>query len=169
MGEINEFLKAIQQNADVKELLKNQPKPGSDEEAAEVYASIAEKLGFSVTKEDMLNGLKGLEKIQQEKTGESNADLKQALDEADLEQVAGGGEDPRCGDTFSPGEWCWFTDSCSFIIRGYDDDAAPKNVPQVPNNPVESNPSYPQDAQDELEAYDQCMVAAMKEWQKNNK
>ena len=166
MGEMNEFLKALQQNDEIKELLKNQPKPGSDEEAAETYASIAEKMGFKLSREDMINGLKGLEKIQMEKT---DASLKQVLDEADLEQVAGGGEDPRCSDTFSPGEWCWFTDSCSFIIRGYDDAAAPQvNVPQAQPEIAQSVPGYPADAQDELAAFDACNMAAAKEWEKDH-
>ena len=121
MGGINEFLLALKQDDKAKELLKDQPKPASDEEAAGVYASIAEKMGFQVTKEDIVEGLKGLEKIQRTKT---DADVKQALDEDMLEQVAGGGADPRCSDTFSRGEWCWFTDSCAYIITSYGDDPA---------------------------------------------
>ena len=123
MGDISKFLKTLNQDAEAKELLRNQPKPASDEEAAAAYVCVAEKMGFSVTKEEMLNSLKGLELIQRMKTGHSEADVKKALDENDLEQVAGGGEDPRCLDSFSPGEWCWFSDSCSYIITGYGDEA----------------------------------------------
>ena len=128
MGGINEFLLALKQDDRAKELLKNHPKPESDEEAAGVYASIAEKMGFQVTKEDIVEGLKGLEKIQRTKT---DADVKQALDEDALEQVAGGGADPRCSDTFSRGEWCWFTDSCSYVINSYSDQSYAKVTEEI--------------------------------------
>lgn len=169
MSKINEFLNALEQNADVKELLKNQPKPDSDEEAAAVYVSIAEKLGFSVTKEEMLNGLKGLEKVQQEKTGASDAGLKQALDEAALEQVAGGGADPRCDDTFSAGEWCWFTDSCSYVIRFYDGAAPQQDAPAAQaEQPADAGTGYPADVQNELEAFDHCGFAAARTWREKH-
>ncbi len=46
------------------------------------------------------------------------------MDETALESVAGGIEGEKmdkCASTALPGEWCWFSDSCSLAINYYDD------------------------------------------------
>ena len=48
--------------------------------------------------------------------------MKEALDEADLDQVAGG-ELYECDSTYRlEGEWCWFSDSCDIVVLSYDDE-----------------------------------------------
>ena len=94
--------------------------------------------------------------IQRMKTGRSDADVKTALDDNALEQVAGGGEDPRCSDTFSRGEWCWFADSCSYIITGYGDDAAPVNIPDNGPEMAAGNEETPLIEDKFLETYKRC-------------
>ena len=113
MEKINAFLDAVRNNPEAKERMKAMPAPKNDREAAEGYAKVAGELGFDLTADEILASLKGMEQKQK-----AQAD-KVALDAGDLDNVAGGAN-PGCDDTHSPGEWCWFTDSCSFVISYYD-------------------------------------------------
>lgn len=120
MSGIEDFLKALYGNPEAKKLMQEAKEPGSMAEAAAMYAEIAEKAGIDVSKETIQGLLEEKEKGQQAITAEADRAVKQSLDEKDLENVAGGAND-GCADTHSPGEWCWFTDSCSVIISYYDD------------------------------------------------
>ncbi len=122
MEEVIRFLNALKENPEMQALLKDQPKPANDEEAAAIYARIAEKAGYSVTKEDILRAQQDLESGRKKQTEADTGLVKAALDEADLDQVAGG-ELYECDSTYKvEGEWCWFSDSCSVIVLYYDDD-----------------------------------------------
>ena len=50
MNEVKDFLKALSENTMARELMKEAKEPANAEEAAELYAGIAEKAGISVTK-----------------------------------------------------------------------------------------------------------------------
>ena len=122
---VQKFLDAIRKDPKAKELIKAMPAPKSDAEAVEGYVRLAKDLGFDLTIDEIKAGLKALEE------GQKNESDKVALDVDDLENVAGGAND-GCDDTHVPGEWCWFTDSCSYIITYYNmqPDGTP-NTPQV--------------------------------------
>ena len=109
---VQKFLDAVRNDPKAKELIKSMPVPKNDAEAAEGYVKIAKELGFDLTADEILAGLKGMEQAQK---AESD---KVSLDDVDLENVAGG-KDERCGSTFEPGEWCWFSDSCDYVISYY--------------------------------------------------
>ena len=113
---VQKFLDAMLHDPKAKELIKAMPAPKNDTEAAEGYLKLAKDLGYDLTIEEIIAGLKTLE---QEKKTQS---AKVALDMDDLENVAGGAND-GCADTHSPGEWCWFTDSCDYVISFYGDDS----------------------------------------------
>ena len=121
MSEVKDFLKALNENPKAKELIKAAKEPANAEEAAALYADIAEKAGIAVSKETIAAFLKGKEENQQQATAKAEGAVKAALNEDDLENVAGGGKDERCDSTFDRGEWCWFSDSCSYVISYYDD------------------------------------------------
>ena len=129
MGKIDEFWKALT-SEEGKELLNNAKAPENEEETAELYSSIAEKLGVKAPKGDVLNLLKAKEKVQQSLTEKAAGLVKKALDDDQLTGVAGGaeleGKQATCESTFIPGEWCWASDSCSVIITDYS---------KVANNP----------------------------------
>ncbi len=91
------------------------PVPKDDQEAVQAYVKIAKELGFDLTADEIITGLKGMEEEQKAKSE------KVLLDESSLEKVAGGAGDPRCLDTFDEGEWCWFTDSCAYVVTSYYD------------------------------------------------
>ena len=114
MEKIKAFLDAVQSSPKTKELIRALPAPKNDAEAAEGYVSIAKELGFDLAADEILAGLKGME---QKHKAQSD---KIALDPDDLDNVAGGAI-PGCDETHFPGEWCWFSDSCSVIITYYDD------------------------------------------------
>ena len=121
MNEVKDFLKALNENPKAKELIKAAKEPANAEEAAALYADIAEKAGIAVSKETIAAFLKGKEENQQQATAKAEGAVKAALNEDDLENVSGGGKDERCDSTFDWGEWCWFSDSCSYVISYYDD------------------------------------------------
>lgn len=121
MSEVKDFLKALNENPKAKELIKAAKEPANADEAAALYADIAEKAGICVSKETIQEFLKNKESRQQEVTAKAEGLVKAALGEDDLESVAGGVQDERCSSTFDRGEWCWFSDSCSYVISYYDD------------------------------------------------
>ena len=49
MGEIKDFLKALSENPEARKLMQEAKEPANAEEAAALYAEIAEKTGISVT------------------------------------------------------------------------------------------------------------------------
>ena len=112
---MNNFLAQMKNDPRAKELLKALPAPKSEEEALAGYQSVAKQLGFDLSQNEIQAALKAMAQEQKEKTD------KDAMEDADLESVAGGGQDERCSSTFDRGEWCWFSDSCSYVISHYDD------------------------------------------------
>ena len=124
MGDIKKFLKTLATDPKARELLKGSS-ASTIEEIAKVYAGAAKELGFQVEKAELVKFLEAEEKYSKEKAAKAEQTVKEALNEDELETVAGGG----CADTFAPGEWCFFTDSCSVVINYYTDkDAANYNV-----------------------------------------
>ena len=111
-----EFLDKIKNDPTVMEMIKKLPVPNSEEEALAGYQSVAKQLGFDLPKEDMIAALKAFAEEQRAKTD------KIALNEENLENVAGGGVYETCASTYTPDEWCWFSDSCDVLISSYSDD-----------------------------------------------
>ena len=110
---VQKFLDMVRNDPKAKELVKALPAPKSDAEAVEGYVKLAKDLGFDLTFDEIKAGLKGMEQAQKAQSE------KVSLGDADLESVAGGAND-GCDDTHTDGEWCWFTDSCSYLITFYD-------------------------------------------------
>ena len=120
---VQKFLDALRNDPRAQELIKDMPVPKSDEEAVACYAKLAKDLGFDLTTDDIKSGLKAMENDRKAQSD------KVSLDADDLENVAGGANE-GCNDTHSDGEWCWFTDSCSYIITYYN--MQPDGTPNTP-------------------------------------
>ena len=71
------------------------------------------------------------EKIQQAQTAKAEGEIKTALNEDDLESVAGGVDGEEGGEkTNNIGcesttksaeeEWCWFSDACNYVVNYYE-------------------------------------------------
>ena len=126
MSQEKNFLKKITTDIKAKELLKGLKNTSSDEEAAEECVGIAQKLGFNISKDKFLLLFKLKERIQKRKTEKAEAELKESLDSASLDAVAGG--DEICYDTYTPGENCYFTDECNIVLLSYSEQPA-VNIP----------------------------------------
>lgn len=124
MNEVKEFLMALRKDPKAKAFLKEMQETKNVEEAAEKYVEAAGNLGFSVTKESIMGFLEAEEKQMRKITADAENAVKVALDETDLDAVAGGNgaagkANEICDSTFLPHEWCWFSDVCSYIINKY--------------------------------------------------
>ena len=116
-----QFLETLRNDPKAKEIMKGMKKPENDGEIIENYLAIAEKTGFDLTREDIQEGVSSLMKEQQARTANTAEQVqKTAISDEALDNVAGGW-DPNCDQTYSPGEWCWFTDSCEYLITFYND------------------------------------------------
>ena len=117
------FLQALQTDSRAKELIKTMDIPADREKAADCYVILAGKLGYTLTKEEILAAAQEMSKAQREKTG--RAMEKMPLDDEDLANVAGGVQEPGydgCDSTYHDDEWCWISDSCQVLISFYEDE-----------------------------------------------
>ena len=139
MSDIYDSLKALSKNEEAKKLFKEAKEPAGIEEAAGLYADIAAKTGFSISKDAIMEFLKENEASRQAQSAKAEGAVKEALDEEALEAVAGGGDyvkqNPGCDTTYDPGEWCWFSDSCSLVISYYSDTPGKSDSSETPETP----------------------------------
>ena len=115
MNPIDEFLKALG-SPKAKELMQGIKEPSNVEEAADKYLALAEKLGFSLRKEDILSFLKNREQAAQALAGKAEQAVNKALDEADLDGVAGG----NILEPFKTSKDCRFSNACERTINCFD-------------------------------------------------
>ena len=152
MSDIHDSLKALSENEEAKKLFRAAKEPAGIEEAAELYADIAAKTGTDISKDAILAFLKEKEVSQQAQSAKAEGAVKQVLDEEALDEVAGGGNyenhNTACDTTFDPGEWCWFSDSCSLVISYYEDGVG------APINTEPWNEDDEKFLKDSLECYD---------------
>ena len=126
------FLQALQTDPRARELVRKMEIPEDQGQVADCYLSLAGQLGYSLTKEEILEAVREMSRAQREKTGKALE--KMSLSENDLERIAGG-MNPDCDSTYNEeGEWCWFSDSCIVIICKYDED---ENFDNLEFNPDE--------------------------------
>ncbi len=119
MNEVGKFMEALENDPKAKELSENIIMPVDEEKAIDLYFDLAKKLGFTFSREDLINWAQEKEKEYQVKSEKVEDDMLDSLDLNQMDLVAGGGKDERCWDTFRRGEWCWFVDSCKSIIKQY--------------------------------------------------
>lgn len=102
------------------EWLKGKERPENREEEVRVYAEIAEKLEMDLTAEDIGEYIQQAEQACRART-EKAADMVQQLSDEELDQVAGGKENPSCMDTYQDYENCWYADGCDNVFQIYDE------------------------------------------------
>ena len=137
MAQEKEFLERIATDPAAKELMKGLKKTSGDEEAAEECVKVAEKLGYNISKEKILELIKINEKLQQEKAATAETAVKKALSEEELDAVAGG--DSICYDTYMPDENCLLIDECNMVFRSYDELPA---ISTLDDGAIECNQSH---------------------------
>ena len=116
MEQVKEFLKALRADPRAKELL-GETDPETREEMLQLYAKAAEALGFSLTAEQIEEGINKLTEEMKEKTASAENNAKK-LDIDSLAHVAGGGGSD-CVFTYNPNENCDFEDHCDSVFRSY--------------------------------------------------
>ena len=120
MNDVKALLEALRTDPRAKELLEEVKEPAGIEEAAGLYLDLAEKLGINVSRESMISFLQAKEKYQQAQSAKAAETVKEALEDRELDSVAGGyKEHNECSDTFQDGENCWFTDQCDIVFSHY--------------------------------------------------
>ena len=90
-----ELLKKLKEDPKAKELLNGLKKPASADDVITCYAQIAAKLGYDITAEEIREVVNQEEARRKSETEKIASDMK-ALNDDDVENVAGGG-----------GGWCW--------------------------------------------------------------
>ena len=112
-----EFLKAINENAEIREYMKAHALPeGAAKEDA--LADVAAHFGFEFTKEDLLEASRCIKDELKAAASEAEAAIKEIpLDQLDM--VAGGKDHSNCKDTFKNFENCWWEDGCDVALNNY--------------------------------------------------
>ena len=74
---------------------------------------------------------------------------KISLEDGDLDKVAGGADGDTHPDmydsSFSEGEWCWFSDSCSYVISDYSDYLYGRKLVKEADKDIEEFEKYTED------------------------
>ena len=92
MDELKDFLNALAASPKARDLLKVMKEPADLEEASIQYAGLVEELGYHIGKDDIRKWLEEKEKEQREKSAKAETDVKDRLEEDDLDAVAGGAD-----------------------------------------------------------------------------
>lgn len=121
MNEVRKFMEALEKDPRAKELSENLSVPDDEDKAIDAYIDLAKKLGFTISREDLLNWEQEQEKEYKAKSEKAEAGMMESLDLDQMNMVVGGqiGDYHRCVDTHKEGEWCWLKDSCKMIVRLY--------------------------------------------------
>ena len=119
MEKIRQMMDTLRKDPRMREMIQGMKQPENAAEAAAAYAKLAKEAGFDISAEEIAEAMKKMEQAQLARSGEAAEKVeKAALTEDDLDQVAGGAD--GCESTYTPGEWCWFSDSCSAVVNtGY--------------------------------------------------
>ena len=99
------FLRELKTNEKAKDLLQGRERPKSKEDAIKAYAEVAKELGEDISPEDFAQALEEIEAEIHQRTEAVSADMEELKDD-DLENVAGGKENPECKETVDFSDWC---------------------------------------------------------------
>ena len=110
MENAKKFFEEVIKTDEAKAILADTKKPDTEPELLEAYLEIAKKLNCELTAEDILAYFKAAVEAASDE-----------IDDEELAQLTGGGENAACKDTFISGENCWWTDGCDFAAINYAD------------------------------------------------
>ena len=109
MENAKKFFEEIAKTEETKALFASIEAPKTEEERIAAYVDIAKKLGIELTAEEVKAYLESTAEVA---TGE--------IDDDELEQLVGGGENVGCADTFQHRENCWWNDGCDRFWNEYE-------------------------------------------------
>lgn len=108
MENAKKFFKEIAKTEEAKALFAATKAPETEEERIAAYVDVAKKLGVELSADDVSAYFASSDNIE---SGE--------LDDEELEQLVGGGDNAACADTFKQQENCWNNDGCDKIYNEY--------------------------------------------------
>ena len=114
MEQVKKFVEALRIDPRAKELL-GEIDPENREEVLKLYTGAAGALGFTLTAEEIEEGIIALTEEMKEKTEAAENDITE-IDPEELERVAGGG---GCKETYDPNENCLYVDRCESLVGCY--------------------------------------------------
>ena len=110
MENAKKFFEEVAKTEEAKALFAAMEAPKDEEARFLAYIDIANKMGIALTLEDIAAYL-------QETANQAPAENE--LDDEELQQLVGGGENPGCKDTFQHKENCWWNDACDSVYEDY--------------------------------------------------
>ena len=112
MENAKKFFEEVAKTEEAKALFAAMEAPKDEEARFLAYIDIANKLGIALTLEDIAAYL-------QETANQAPAENE--LDDEELQQLVGGGENAGCKGTYQHKENCWWNDACDNVYQDYDD------------------------------------------------
>ena len=108
MENAKKFFEEIAKTEEAKALFAATVKPETEEARVAAYIEIAKKLSVELTAEDIKAYFDSI----------AEAELCE-IDDAELSQLVGGGDNAACADTFQHKENCWWNDGCDEVYNSY--------------------------------------------------
>ncbi len=120
MDEVRKFMEAMQNDPRAKELMDSMDVPVDEEKAVDVYLDLAKKLGFSISREELISWVQEKEEECMSRSERAEADMAEELDSEKMSMVAGGKGRENCFKSYL-GKWCWYSDNCTKVnfLRDY--------------------------------------------------
>ena len=121
MEQAKKFLKMLSDDPQARAILSEggRAKPDTNEEIIEAYVEAAKKLGFDLTTEEIVEGIREQMKEQAAITAKAEEAVRE-LDPQELDKVAGGKQSfETCADTYTDYENCWYQDGCDRVTNSY--------------------------------------------------
>ena len=119
MADLKDFFEKLNSITDAQSLFPDAV-PQNIEEEAKVYADVAEKLGYKISKEEFESYFDEMGDKTRKATS-SQIDSLEKLDDSELDKVAGGSVyfKELCKYTYKDYENCWFNDACDHTNESY--------------------------------------------------
>ena len=107
MENAKKFFEVIIKSEEAKELLASIEAPESDEARIAIYIEIAKKLGVELNADEINEYFSSADETYEE------------IDDKELSQLVGGGENSGCSSTYKHKENCWWNDGCDRSTNSY--------------------------------------------------
>ena len=108
MENAKKFFEELAKTEEAKAIFATMEKPADDVQLIVAYIDVAAKLGVSLTVEEVK------EYLASDKANGAE------LDDEELSQLAGGGDNANCKSTYQHRENCWWNDGCDMYTNDYD-------------------------------------------------
>ena len=108
MENAKKFFEELAKTEEAKAIFATMEKPTDDVQLIAAYIDVAAKLGVALTVEEVK------EYLASDKANGAE------LDDEELSQLAGGGDNANCKSTYQHRENCWWNDGCDMYTNDYD-------------------------------------------------